>query len=596
VYVHAVFTFDRKSACRIALASIVLCATAAESSIAVKKAQRRSFPVTTSYGTITGVDAGAPYSKLRFGPGDKRVIRTELAAAGRARHKRRLSLVYFGQMSDFQLADEESPARVEALDFGGTPFTAAWRPQEALGPQTIDQGIRQINRFAVSPIRNRRTRHARMAALLTTGDNADNQQANEVAWTVRLMEGGRLDPNSGVEQAGCGPAGEAARYTGVQDSTDVLESGQFYDPDAPSGPFAAWPRWPGLMDRAQRPFDTPGLKVPSYVAFGNHDGLVQGNAWANAAFEGLVKGCLKPLTSGALGSPAFLTSSPERSIVVPPDPARTFVDRKRYMELHRTGAQTDAHGFALVDPAETAASAGQAAYYAFAPQPGVRMVAINTVSEGEIVGSEGNLDDPQFRWLARTLDAAQAARELVVVFGHHPIRSMTQVNADEEATTCDANRTSGPGCDGDPRDSRPIHLGGDLQQLLIDHPNVLAYVAGHTHEHRITPFKRDDARGGGFWGIETASHVDWPIHSRLLELMDNRDGTLSLFGTVIDHGGRIDTPGRDTPAEGFTEEQLAAIARELSYNDPQAGGKGDGGGGSGKPDDRNVELLLPDPR
>lgn len=595
MYVHRVFTFDRKMVVRIAAVAIALCVTAAESSIAAKKAQRRSFPVTTSYGTITGADPGAAYSTLRFGPGDKRVIRDELAAPGRGRHARRRSILYFGQMSDFQLADEESPARVEALDYGGTPFTSAWRPQEALGPQSVDQGIRQLNRFAVSPIRNRRTRHARMAALVTTGDNADNQQANEVAWTVRLMEGGRLDPNSGIEQAGCGPAGEAARYTGVQDAGDTLESGQFYDPDAPSGAFAAWPRWPGLMDRAQRPFQTPGLDVPSYVAFGNHDGLVQGNAWANAAFEALVTSCVKPLTSGGLGSSALLTS-PERSIVVPPDPARGFVDRKGYMALHRTGAQADAHGFGLVDPAEAAASAGQASYYAFSPRPGIRMVSINTVAEGEVVGSEGNLDDPQFRWLRRTLDAAQQAGELVILFGHHPIRTMTQVNADEEATACDANRTTGPGCDGDPRDSRPIHLGADLQQLLIDRPNVIAYVAGHTHEHRVTPFKRDDARGGGFWGIETASHVDWPIHSRLLEVMDNRDGTLSIFGTVVDHGGRIDTPAPGTSAEGFTEEQLAAIARELSYNDPQAGGKGESGGGIGKAKDRNVELLLPDPR
>ena len=64
---------------------------------------------------------------------------------------------------------------------------------------------------------------------------------------VRLLEGGRLDPNSGVEGGLCGalvPRGEAARYTGVQDDGDVLESERFYDPDSPSGAFAAWPRYP----------------------------------------------------------------------------------------------------------------------------------------------------------------------------------------------------------------------------------------------------------------------------------------------------------------------------------------------------------------
>ncbi len=566
------------------------------SGAAAKKAPRRDFPPTTSYTTIEGVDPEAPYSRLRFAPGWKRVIRSDLGASPvRGRHKRRDSLVYFAQLSDFQLADEEGPARVEALDLGGTPFTSAWRPQEAFGPQTVDQVIRQINRFEDSPIRHRRSRHTKMAAVITTGDNADNQQANEVEWTVKLLEGGRLMPNSGVDAPGCGPVGEAQRYTGVQDFGDTLESGQFYDPDRPSGPFAAWPRYPGLMDRAQRPFNTPGLKVPSYVAFGNHDGLVQGNAWANAGFEAVSTGCLKPLQSGGLGSSALFTS-PDRSVLVPPDPERRFVDRKEYMDLHVTGKQADAHGFALVDPQETAASGGQASYYAFAPRKGVRMISINTVAEGETIGSEGNLDDPQFRWLERTIAAAEKAGELVIVFGHHPIRSLTQNSTDEDVPPCDDRRTAGPGCDGDPRTSTPLHFGPDLQQLLLDHPAVIAYVAGHTHEHKITPFQRSGGAPGGFWGIETASEVDWPINSRLLEVMDNRDGTLSIFGTAIDHGGRLDAPAPGKDAKGFSEEQLAAIAREFAFNDPQVGGKGKSMGGSGKPEDRNVELLLPDPR
>ena len=62
----------------------------------------------------------------------------------------------------------------------------------------------------------------------------------------------------------------------------MLESGRFYDPDRPSGAFAAWPSYPGLMDRAQLPFEAAGLKRPSYVAFGNHDGTVQGNLHALA--------------------------------------------------------------------------------------------------------------------------------------------------------------------------------------------------------------------------------------------------------------------------------------------------------------------------
>ncbi len=562
-------------------------------------ANARSLEKTTSsYTTIAG-DPSAPYSRLKLQSGWKRAVRDDLAGPRKRRHVRRRSLLYFAQLSDFQLADEESPARAEALDVADSPFTSAWRPQEALEPFTVDQVVRQINRFDVSPIRNRRRRHARLALSITTGDSADNQQINETKWVVGLLEGGRLNPNSGVAGGVCGalaaaPAGEAARYTGVQDDDDVLESGRFYDPDRPSGAFAAFPRYPGLMDRAQVPFEAAGLSKPSYVSFGNHDGTVQGNIHALKALDDVARGCVKPLAATGVSDLSSLLTSPGRSIVVPPDPERGFADRPTYKGLHATGSQGDAHGFAHVDRDELSASRGEASYYAFSPKPGLRMISVNTVAEGDRLSSNGNIDEPQFRWIERELKAADRRDELVILFGHHPIGSLTNSAADEDAGDCALRAVFGPGCDRDPRASKPLHLGPSFEQLLLAHPRVIAYVAGHTHENRITAFKRaPDGRGGGFWGIETASEIDWPIQSRLLEVMDNRDGTLSIFGTLIDHGGSLVTPRPGTNAGAFDPETLAAIGRELAYNDPQVGVEA---GAEGRPQDRNVELLLPDPR
>jgi metallophosphoesterase (TIGR03767 family) len=550
---------------------------------------------TTSHATIGG-DARAPYSRLRLLPGWRRVVRDDLGPAPRARrHVRRRSLLYFAQLSDFQLADEESPARAEALDVADSPFGSAWRPQEALEPFTVDQVVRQVNRFDASPVRQGGRRRARLALTITTGDSADNQQVNETEWVVRLLEGGRLDPNSGEVGGICGPLagppGEPRRYTGVQDDDDVLESGRFYDPDRPSGAFAAWPRYPGLMDRAQQPFLAAGLRRPSYVAFGNHDGTVQGNLHALQALDDIARGCLKPLAATGVRSLDALVTTPLRTIVVPPDPKRRFADRPTYKALHTTGRQRDAHGFGHVDEAELRASRGQAAFYAFTPRRGIRMIAVNTVAEGDTIGSTGNLDAPQFRWLQRELAAAARRDQLVIVFGHHPIGSLTNRAPDESAGDCALRPVTGPGCDLDPRDSRPLRLGGELQALLLAAPHVVAYVAGHTHENRVTAFSRPG--GGGFWGIETASEIDWPIQSRLLEVMDNRDGTLSIFGTLIDHGAALRTPPPGTPAIGFGTQTLASLAREFAFNDPQAGVEA---GAEGRPRDRNVELLLPDPR
>ena len=548
--------------------------------------------VTTETVTVGGNPALA-YSRLNLIGGWPRIVRNDLGTPTAGRDTRRRSLLYFAQMSDFQLADEESPARAEALDLGGSPFISAWRPQEALEPFTVDQVVRQINRFTSSAVTPGAGPRGSLALSVLTGDNADNQQVNEVSWVVRLLEGGPLNPNSGV-QSPCGltlPAGEAARYTGVQDDHDVLESGRFYDPNQPSKDFALWPRYPGLMDRAQRPFTAAGLNRPSYVSLGNHDGTVQGNLHALAALDTIATGCVKPLTLSGLTTEALLTS-PLNSVVVPPDPARRFADRPTYKALHATGAQADQHGFSHVDPAEQAASRGQAAYYAFTPKPGVRMIAINTTAEGDTINSNGNLDAPQFAWLARELAASQSRNELVIVFGHHPIRSLTNTATDEAAGDCALRLVTGPGCDLDPRSSEPLKLGADLQALLLAHRNVIAYVAGHTHEHRVTGFARPDG-SGGFYGIETASEIDWPIQSRLLEIMDNRDGTLSIFGTILDHGGAIATPPPGTAATGFSPETLAALGREFAYNDPQVGVEA---GAEGRPEDRNVELVLRDPR
>ncbi len=551
---------------------------------------------TTSYATIAG-EPGAPYSRLKLGPGWKRVVRDDLGvAARRGRLARRRSLLYFAQLSDFQLADEESPVRAEILDIAGSSFTSAWRPQEALEPFAVDEVVQQVNRFDQSPIRHTKRRRARLALTITTGDSADNQQSNETQWVVALLEGGRVDPNSGIEGGVCGalagPAGEAARYTGVQDDGDVLESGRFYDPNRPSGTFAAWPRYPGLMDRAQLPFEAAGLKRPSYVAFGNHDGTVQGNLHALAPLDALARGCVKPLSLAGLSGLGALLTDPGRSIIVPPDPRRGFADRPTYKALHATGRQRDAHGFAFVDDAELAASNGQAAYYAFTPKPGLRMIALNTVAEGDKLDSTGNLDSPQFRWLTREIEAAERRDELTFVYGHHPFAGLDNRASDEEAGDCGLRAVTGPGCDLDPRVSKPLRYGADLKKLLLAHPHVVAYVAGHTHENRVTAVRRADATGG-FWEIETASEIDWPIQSRLIELMDNRDGTLSIFGTLIDHGATLATPAPGTSAAGFGPDALAALAREFAYNDPQAGVED---GAEGRPQDRNVELLLDDPR
>ncbi len=566
---------------------------------------------TTAHATTTldrRVVPGTPdangFTPLVEGPGDPTVAETGLAAAKPGRETRRHSLLYFAQLSDFQLADEESPLRVEVFDQANSAFSAAWRPQEALMPFMVDASIRQVNANQASPIPQAKGRRAKLALTILTGDNADNQAGVEAQWVARLLDGGPLDPNTGevtdasMQGSGCGAAdraalaAEAPRYTGVQDYDDYIESGTFYDPDMPAAQWAAFPAYPGLLDRAEQPFTATGLAVPSFVALGNHDGLVQGNEAAVAELTRRATGCVKTISTAfstdlAGLTESVLTTDPAKTVIVPPDPDRAPVTKPQYRALFG-----DQHGFEHIDPAEAKASNGAASYYTFSPRTGVRFVALDTIANAGVVGpgSEGNVDDPQFRWLTDVLDRAERDDELVLIYSHHAPVSLSTDLGDEVAGSCDdPDHPTNAGCDMDPRTSTPMHLEDDLVQLVLAHPHVVGWVAGHSHVNDVRLYRSEDSQHG-FYVVRTSAEADFPHQDRLLELMDNRDGTLSLFGTLLDNAAPATAPPAGD-ASAFTPDQLASVARTLGYNDPQANLDA-----VGAPEDRNVELVIPDPR
>jgi metallophosphoesterase (TIGR03767 family) len=563
--------------------------------------------------TITGSDPAQGFSFLRLGPGEPYVVRTELAQPKNGRENRRSSLSYFAQLTDFQIVDEESPTRVEFAD-GAPGASSAWRPQEAMVPHSIEASIRQLNHFLSSTVPQGDGSRAALELAVLTGDLADNMQRNETEWVLRLLEGGRLDPGSGTDDLEGQPCTrenttdieDPSRYTGVQDYDDHAPTGSYYDPDHPFGRFSDWPRWPGLMDRAQEPFEAEGLKVPSYVLFGNHDALTQGTEAAIRPYEDVATGCLKPLapapgteepheTLTPEAIDALMAMDPDKVMRVPPDENRQFVDKRQFKEIFKS-RQSDQHGFAHIDPDELAASDGAASYYAWSPKPGLRFISLDTVAMGGSVvdTANGNIDHPQWQWLQRELAGAQSRGELIVAFAHHATGSLTAQTPDEAAGPCTVDDEHGhdinPGCDRDPRPSTPLHHGDELAELFQAHPNVIAFVAGHSHHNRVQPFARPG--GGGFWEIKSPSIPDWPPQHRLLDVMDNRDGTLSIFGTLLDHDSPVEAPPSGTPADPLLPSDLASIGRTITWNDPDQ----DNADAEGAPTDRNVELLLADPR
>ena len=76
--------------------------------------------------------------------------------------------------------------------------------------------------------------------------------------------------------------------------------------------------------------------------------------------------------------------------------------------------------------------------------------------------------------------------------------------------------------------------------------------------------------------------------------MDNRDGTLSIFATVLDHASPAKAPAPGNTS-GLDAPELASLARTFAFNDPQSGAAS-APAADGEAEDRNVELLSQDPR
>lgn len=371
-------------------------------------------------------------------------------------------LTRFAHISDAQIVDEESPARLTSFaQYSGS----AWRPQEAYSVHLLDGMVRTINKIHVA-------QHS-IDFVVHTGDATDNVQLNELRWFISALDGGLIDPSSGPDDRD-----PAAMPDPLLDPHHIFEAQGLY----------------------QNSVHGPAETIQWYNLFGNHDRFAVG-VFPIVDFLGLrispmplnfLTGLIIPFNLNPIGRLSLSPISPANPgpppvinlpIVVESNLDRRYVSNPEYIAAHlQSSTSPTGHGFDLQHPLQS--------WYSISPVPGLRLIALNSATpmivKPTLIYSEGAISPQQLFFLKCELEKAQQNNEVVIVATHHPIDSLEPV------------------------------LGTSLtaysfQKLLNKYPCVKLHLAGHWHQNVVID-------RGGYLEIITGSIIDAPQQGRVIEI------------------------------------------------------------------------------
>jgi hypothetical protein len=113
-------------------------------------------------------------------------------------------------------------------------------------------------------------------------------------------------------------------------------------------------------------------------------------------------------------------------------------------------------------------------------------------------------------WLQSELAAADAAHELIIVMGHHRAEDFT--------------------------DGSPVS-GTALTMALAASDGMVLHVTGHGHRNSADVYTPEvnGVSDHGYWELMLASTVDFPMQSRVIEIVDEDNGHISIYATNLGH-------------------------------------------------------------
>ncbi|MCA9521357.1 MAG: hypothetical protein KC609_10305 [Myxococcales bacterium] len=508
----------------------------------------------------------------------------------------RRSLSYFVSFGDGQLMDVKSPAVIYRNSLNtGSISAAAYEAHFDYLPQLTDAVLQVARRFGVSRTYD---------FAIQLGDLMANAQENELEWAIKLMSGGVVSPSSGVTDDPLpGPTndprdsflanGIGVPWYAVLGNHDVLINGIWpiaLGVEVNNGNYAQLIKVIGAFG-----FGMPGLGTDAM-----HRSYLPPELEPALLFSGDSFELQMLLDADELKS---LTESP-----IVADPKRRHLSTCDIIQmLLADGGDPKGHGYS---EKHLELCRG---WYRQDPVPGMPLRLLVLDLNSYLGGSEGFLTPPiradgsvieeqrgdplydQIAWLQQELAQAEKDGVVVLIASHQPSSSLRLTNEINDAADLlkfvpeleKLLKAYMP----DPAEAMSAD---EFRRLLSSYPNVIAHLAGHYHRSKInaicgtgnvisaaemqngTTCPTDPEGKRGYFEIIGPSPINYAPQGRIVEIVDNGDGTGSIFTTVIDAQSG---PGG-----------LIIKGRRLALAEIQA--TSGSSGGLGHLYDRNTELVF----